>query len=86
MNIRLPSLPLDLADRPGWYEVEDLDLEDHAAKRLGEMGVSVGCRLRLLQPGSPCMFQIGECRLSLRGQCCQGIIVRELGVDPVHAA
>ncbi|MFM7109526.1 MAG: ferrous iron transport protein A [Planctomycetota bacterium] len=86
MSVRLPTMPLDLANRPGWYEVEHVCLEDQASKRLVEMGVSVGCRLRLLQPGSPCMFQIGECRLSLRGSCCEGILVRELPSDIGHGS
>ena len=85
MSLRLPSIPLDLANRVGWYEVEEVVLEDQTTRRLCEMGVSVGCRLKILQPGSPCMFQVGECRLSLRGACCQGIMVREVIPDSVHA-
>ncbi|MCY2946565.1 MAG: FeoA family protein [Gemmataceae bacterium] len=86
MDCRLPLMPLDLANRPGWYEIEDVSLEDHATRRLGEMGVAVGCRLRLLQPGSPCLFQIGECRLSLRGACCEGIMVREVTAEKNHGS
>lgn len=84
MKYHFPCMPLDVANRPGWYEVEDVVLEDQTTKRLYEMGVSVGCRLKILQPGSPCMFQIGECRLSLRGSCCQGIMVREVSADSIN--
>ena len=46
------------------------------ATRLAEMGVRIGSRLRVLQSGSPCLLQVGESRLSLRGDWATQILVR----------
>ena len=35
-------------------------------KRLEEIGIQVGCNLRMVCPGSPCMICVGGKRLSLR--------------------
>jgi hypothetical protein len=48
---------------------------------MAELGVRSGCRLRMLRPGCPCLFLVGGCRLSLRGECLMRILVR-----PVAAA
>ena len=46
----------DVTGEPGWVT------------RLAEMGVRIGSRLLVLQAGSPCLLQVGECRLCLRGE------------------
>jgi ferrous iron transport protein A len=46
--------------------------------RLAEMGVGVGSRLKMLRGGSPCLIQVGECRLSLRGDDAMQVMVRPL--------
>ena len=43
-----------------------------------ELGLRIGCRLRMLQPGSPCMLQVGECRLCLGGEVAAQILVRPI--------
>jgi Fe2+ transport system protein FeoA len=48
---------------------------------MGELGLRVGERLKMIRPGSPCMVQVHGCRLSLRGDACMRIMVR-----PVVAA
>ena len=46
--------------------------------RMAELGIRSGCRLQVLQPGSPCLLDIGGCRLSLRGECACQVFVRPL--------
>jgi Fe2+ transport system protein FeoA len=69
-------LPLEML-RPGeWAEVADVAGEPGWVGRLAELGVRIGCRLRVLQGGCPCLLQIGGSRLSLRGECSLQILVR----------
>jgi Fe2+ transport system protein FeoA len=73
-------LPLDLLRSGDWADVAEITGEPSLVGRLAEMGVRAGCRLQMLQSGCPCMFQVGGCRLSLRGECCMQIMVRPLPV------
>ena len=63
--------------KPGdWADVADVSGEAGWVGRMAELGVRAGCRLRVLQPGSPCLLQVGGCRLCLRGECLMQILVR----------
>jgi ferrous iron transport protein A len=73
-------LPLDLLQTGEWADVAEVTGEPSLVGRLAEMGVQAGCRLRMLQGGCPCLFQVGECRLSLRGECCMRIMVRPVAI------
>jgi ferrous iron transport protein A len=69
-------LPLEYL-RPGeWADVAEVIGEPGWVGRLAEIGLGTGCRLLLLQPGSPCLLQIGGSRLSLRGEEGTRILVR----------
>jgi ferrous iron transport protein A len=71
-------LPLELL-RPGeWADVAEITGEPSWVSRLAELGLRAGSRLCLLQSGLPCLLQIGECRLSLRGEQGTRILVRPL--------
>jgi Fe2+ transport system protein FeoA len=70
-----------MLNRGEWADVAEVTGEANWVCRMAEMGVQVGCRLCMLQPGSPCLLQVGGCRLSLRGDCLAQIYVR-----PVAAA
>lgn len=59
-------LPLEFLGAGEWAEVAEVTGEASLVCRLAEMGVRAGCRLCMLQPGSPCLFQLGGSRLSLR--------------------
>ncbi len=74
-------LPLDLVGSGEWADVAEVCGEPGWVCRMAELGVRVGCRLRILQPGSPCLLEVGGCRLCLRGDCGTQILVR-----PVLAA
>lgn len=73
-------LPLEWL-RPGeWAEVAEVTGEPTWVSRLAELGVRVGSRLQVLQPGSPCLLQIGSCRLSLRSAELFQVLVRPVAV------
>lgn len=72
-------VPLEFLDAGAWADIADVSGEPGWVTRLAELGVRSGCRLRVLQPGSPCLLQIGESRLSLRGDCAMQILVRPVG-------
>ena len=74
-------VPLEMVSAGEWADVEDVSGEPGWVGRMAELGVRAGCRLQVLQPGSPCLLQVGGCRLCLRGECLMQILVR-----PVSAA
>ena len=71
-------LPLEMLDRDAWADVADVGGEPCWVNRLAELGLRIGCRLRVLQPGSPCLLQVGDCRLCVRGEMAAQILVRPL--------
>ena len=77
-------LPLEMLQAGEWADVEDVSGEPEWVGRMAELGVRNGCRLQVLQPGSPCMLQIGGCRLCLRGECLMQILVRPLTAAPAY--
>ena len=59
-------MPLDML-RPGeWADIAEVSGEPALVGRMAEMGIRSGCRLQVLQPGSPCLLNINGCRLCLR--------------------
>jgi ferrous iron transport protein A len=77
-------LPLEMLQAGEWADVEDVSGEPEWVGRMAELGVRNGCRLQVLQPGSPCMLQVGGCRLCLRGECLMQILVRPLTAAPAY--
>jgi Fe2+ transport system protein FeoA len=73
-------LPLEFLQSGDWAEVEHVLGEPAWVGRMAEMGLRTGCRLQVLQPGSPCLLNVGGCRLCLRGECLMQILVRPLRV------
>ena len=71
-----PLMPLELLGPGEWGEVHDVTGDSGWVCRLAELGLRSGCKLQVVQPGSPCLLQIGNCRLSLRGECDCQILVR----------
>ena len=69
-------LPLELLNSGDWADVAEVTGESSWVNRMAEMGVRSGSRVRVLQAGSPCLFQIGGARLSLRGDLAMQILVR----------
>ena len=72
------TLPLDMLRNGEWAEVEEVHGEPAWIGRMAELGLRAGSRLRVLQAGSPCLLQLGESRLSLRGDLAFQVMVRPL--------
>ena len=69
-------LPLEFLGCGEWADVADVTGEPGWVGRLAELGVRIGCRLRMLRPGSPCLLDVGGCRLCLRGDWAAQVLVR----------
>jgi len=74
-------IPLDLMRAGEWADVADVRGEPSWVGRLAELGIRPGCRLQVVQPGSPCLLNVSGCKLCLRPNECSSILV-----SPVHGA
>jgi Fe2+ transport system protein FeoA len=74
--------PLELLSPGEWAEIAEVTGEAGLVCRMAELGVRAGCRLCMLQPGSPCLLEVGGCRLSLRGDGDMQILVRPVTRAP----
>jgi Fe2+ transport system protein FeoA len=57
---------LDTLHPGAWAEVAEVLGEPRWVGRLAELGLRAGLPVKVLQPGSPCLIEVGGCRLSLR--------------------
>jgi len=78
-------MPLEMLDCGEWAEVVDVTGAPDWIGRMAEIGLQAGTRLRMLQPGSPCLFQMGHCRLSLRLEDAMQILVQPLTLPALAA-
>ena len=69
-------MPLDMLRAGEWGEVAEVTGLPGWVGRLAELGIRQGCRLQVVQPGSPCLLSVGGCKLCLRGAECSQILVR----------
>jgi Fe2+ transport system protein FeoA len=69
-------LPLDSLPSGERAEVAEVVGETHWVSRLAELGLRAGALVKVLQPGSSCLLEIGGCRLSLRIDGTFQILVR----------
>ncbi len=74
-------IPLEYLNAGQWADIADVAGEAGWVARLAEMGVRIGSRLQVLQGGSPCLLQVGDSRLSLRGDWATQILVRLVTVE-----
>lgn len=72
-------LPLDMLATGEWGEIAEIGGEPGWVGRLAELGLREGCKIRVLQAGSPCLLQVADCRLCVRGCECSQILVRPVG-------
>jgi Fe2+ transport system protein FeoA len=84
--VLLNLIPLELLERGEWAEVENVLGETRWVSRMEELGLRAGARLRMLQPGCPCLFQLGDTSLSLRLADTVEVLVRPLGVAACAAS
>jgi ferrous iron transport protein A len=71
-----PLVPLELLGRGEWADVADICGEPGWLGRMAALGLRVGSRVQVVQPGRPCLLQIDGCRLCVRGECELQILVR----------
>jgi ferrous iron transport protein A len=69
-------LPLEYLGCGEWADVAEVSGDPGWVGRMAELGIRTGTRLQVLQPGSPCLLQVGGCRLSLRGDLAMRVLVR----------
>jgi Fe2+ transport system protein FeoA len=69
-------LPLDMLQAGDLGEVAEVCGEPGWVGRLAELGLREGSRVCVLQPGTPCLLQVANGRLCLRGGECSQILVR----------
>jgi ferrous iron transport protein A len=72
----MDEIPLELLQRGEQADVTEVHGEPSWVGRMAELGIRTGCRLRVLQPGAPCVLMVGESRLTLRGNGVFQILVR----------
>ena len=70
------TIPLELLQRGEQADVAEVHGEPGWVGRMAELGIRVGSRLRVLQPGATCVLLVGESRLTLRGDKVFQILVR----------
>jgi len=69
-------MPLELLPCGEWADVAEINGDSRWVNRMAELGVRVGSRVRVLQPGSPCLLEVGHSRFSLRGDWALQVLVR----------
>jgi Fe2+ transport system protein FeoA len=69
-------LPIEMLSSGVWADVAEVQGESGWVSRMAELGLRAGSRLRILQPGSPCLLEVGGSRLSLRSNLAVQILVR----------
>ncbi len=72
-------VPLDCLQPGEFGSVADISGEPEWICRMAELGMQEGCHLKMVQNGSTCLLQIGECRLCLRADKSAQILVRLQG-------
>ncbi|MBA4187235.1 MAG: ferrous iron transport protein A [Planctomycetaceae bacterium] len=72
-------MPLDMLRAGEVAEVEEVSGQAAWIGRLAELGIRQGCRVRVVQAGSPCLLDVDGCKLCLRGGECSQILVRPVG-------
>jgi Fe2+ transport system protein FeoA len=71
-------LPLDCLQTGEWADVAEVAGEPSWVCRMAELGLRTGCRVQMLQPGTPCLLKVSGCRLCLRSDDLSQVLVRPL--------
>ena len=73
-------VPLDSLRAGESGAVLSLDGPEYSLNHLREIGLRVGCPVRMLRPGPPHLLQIGDTRLCVRPE--SDVLVM-IGLDPI---
>ena len=71
-------LPLECLQCNERAEVADVVGDPLWVARMADLGVQNGAHLRMVAPGTTCMFELGQCKLCLRTDPSNCIYVRPL--------
>lgn len=71
-------LPLECLQCNEQAEVADVVGDPSWVARMADLGVHMGAQVRMVAPGTTCMFELGKCRLCLRTDPSNCIYVRPL--------
>ena len=69
-------LPLLAIERDEVAVIQSLAGPGPLRARLEELGLLPGARVRIVANGSPCILEVGQTRLCLRGEEADAILVR----------
>ncbi len=59
-------------------EIAEVDGEPTFVSRMADLGLRVGCSVRMIQPGSPCLVEVESSCFSLRLNDAAQVLVRPL--------
>jgi Fe2+ transport system protein FeoA len=71
-------LPLECLQTNENAEIADVVGDPLWVARMADLGVQCGERVKMVSPGSPCLFELGHCRLCLRTDQSNCVFVRPL--------
>ena len=74
-------LPLELLAAGECADVADISGEPAWVGHMAALGLRTGSRVRVLQPGSPCLLCLGDHRLSIRSEGTAQILVRPVSPE-----
>jgi Fe2+ transport system protein FeoA len=72
-------LPLECLQTNEQAEVTDVTGEPGWVARMADLGLQCGARVKMVSPGAPCLFELGQCRICLRTDQENCVFVRPLG-------
>jgi len=56
-------------------EISEVNGDAQTVRRMAEMGIRAGCRVEMIQDGSPCLLNVEGCRLCLRADALAQVMV-----------
>ncbi len=71
-------LPLECLQRNENAEIAEVVGDPRWVARMADLGVQNGAHLRMVAPGTTCLFELGQCRLCLRSDASNCIYVRPI--------
>lgn len=78
-------IPLEMLRSGEQGYIADIDGQHAQVARLEELGLRQGARIRMIRPGSPCILDVENHRMTFRGEECAAILIDVGPVpDPTH--
>jgi ferrous iron transport protein A len=74
----ITMLPLECLQSNEHAEVAEITGDPRWVARMADLGLQCGAQVKMVSPGSPCLFELGQCRLCLRTDQSNCVFVRPL--------